>query len=134
MRAGRRCSRRCAMAGGANDPGEREPQRFCTRGTAVKTFDRYVLNKTLMPLTVAIGIALIALLMERLVRLPDLVVNKGGPFYLLLQMLANLIPHYLSIALSAAFFIGVLHAGMKMSSASEQMRSTAGRERWVKYG
>lgn len=85
----------------------------------MKTFDRYVLNKTLMPLTVAIGIALIALLMERMVRLLDLVVNKGGPFYLLLQMLANLIPHYLGIALPAAFFIGVLHAVMKMSSDSE---------------
>lgn len=85
----------------------------------MKTFDRYVLNKTLLPLTVAIGIALIALLMERMVRLLDLVVNKGGPFYLLLQMLANLIPHYLGIALPAAFFIGVLHAVMKMSSDSE---------------
>ena len=63
--------------------------------------------------------ALIALLMERMVRLLDLVVNKGGPFYLLLQMLANLIPHYLGIALPAAFFIGVLHAVMKMSSDSE---------------
>src|SRR3546814_19475655 len=57
--------------------------------------------------------------MERIVRLLDLVVNKGGPFYLLLQMLANLIPHYLGIALPAAFFIGVLHAVMKMSSDSE---------------
>lgn len=85
----------------------------------MKTFDRYILNKTLLPLSVAIGVALIALLMERMVRLLDIVVNKGGPFYLLLQMLANLIPHYLGIALPAAFFIGVLHAVMKMSSDSE---------------
>jgi lipopolysaccharide export system permease protein len=85
----------------------------------VKTFDRYVLGKTVLPLAVAIGIALFALLLERMVRLLDLVVNKGGPFYLLLQMLANLIPHYLGIALPAAFFIGVLHAVMKMSSDSE---------------
>jgi lipopolysaccharide export system permease protein len=85
----------------------------------VKTFDRYVLGKTVLPLAMAIGIALFALLLERMVRLLDLVVNKGGPFYLLLQMLANLIPHYLGIALPAAFFIGVLHAVMKMSSDSE---------------
>lgn len=85
----------------------------------MKTFDRYVLNKTLLPLGLAIGVALIALLMERMVRLLDLVVNKGGPFFLLLQMLANLIPHYLGIALPAAFFIGVLHAVTKMSSDSE---------------
>jgi len=85
----------------------------------VKTFDRYVLGKTMLPLAVAVGIALFALLLERMVRLLDLVVNKGGPFYLLLQMLANLIPHYLGIALPAAFFIGVLHAVMKMSNDSE---------------
>lgn len=85
----------------------------------MKTFDRYVLGKTILPLAVAVGIALFALLLERMVRLLDLVVNKGGPFYLLLQMLANLIPHYLGIALPAAFFIGVLHAVMKMSSDSE---------------
>ncbi|GIK98973.1 MAG: hypothetical protein BroJett029_31820 [Alphaproteobacteria bacterium] len=85
----------------------------------MKTFDRYVLSKTLWPLVTAIGIALFALLLERMVRLLDLVVNKGGPFYLLLKMLVNLIPHYLGIALPAAFFIGVLHAVMKMSSDSE---------------
>ncbi len=85
----------------------------------MKTFDRYVLNKTLWPLATAVGVALVALLLERMVRLLDLVVNKGGPFYLLLKMLANLIPHYLGIALPAAFFIGVLHAVMKMSSDSE---------------
>jgi lipopolysaccharide export system permease protein len=85
----------------------------------VKTFDRYVLSKTLWPLTTAVGIALVALLLERMVRLLDLVVNKGGPFFLLLKMLVNLIPHYLGIALPAAFFIGVLHAVMKMSSDSE---------------
>lgn len=85
----------------------------------MKTFDRYVLSKTLWPLSTAVGIALFALLLERMVRLLDLVVNKGGPFYLLLKMLVNLIPHYLGIALPAAFFIGVLHAVMKMSSDSE---------------
>lgn len=85
----------------------------------MKTFDRYVLSRTMVPLAVAIGVALFALLLERMVRLLDLVVNKGGPFYLLLQMLANLIPHYLGIALPAAFFIGVLHAVMKMSGDSE---------------
>jgi lipopolysaccharide export system permease protein len=85
----------------------------------MKTLDRYILTKTLWPLLTCIAIALIALLLERMVRLLDLVVHKGGPFLLILKMLANLIPHYLGIAIPAAFFIGVLLAIMRLSGDSE---------------
>src|SRR5262245_4164466 len=85
----------------------------------MKTLDRYVLAKTMWPLVGCIAVALIALLLERMVRLLDLVVNKGGPFFLILKMLANLIPHYLGIAVPAAFFVGVLVAVMRMSGDSE---------------
>jgi lipopolysaccharide export system permease protein len=46
-------------------------------------------------------------------------VDKGGPFYLVLKMLANLIPHYLGMALPAAFFVGILVAVMRLSGDSE---------------
>jgi lipopolysaccharide export system permease protein len=85
----------------------------------MKTLDRYVLAKTLWPLVATAGVALLALLLERSVRLMDLLVNKGGPLYLMLRMLANLIPHYLGMAMPAAFFIGVLLAAMRMTSDSE---------------
>jgi lipopolysaccharide export system permease protein len=85
----------------------------------MKTLDRYILAKTMWPLVGCIAVALIALLLERMVRLLDLVVNKGGPFFLILKMLANLIPHYLGIAIPAAFFVGVLVAVMRMSGDSE---------------
>ena len=85
----------------------------------MKTLDRYILAKTMWPLTGCIAVALIALLLERMVRLLDLVVNKGGPFFLILKMLANLIPHYLGIAIPAAFFVGILVAIMRMSGDSE---------------
>jgi lipopolysaccharide export system permease protein len=85
----------------------------------MKLLDRYILAKTLWPLIATVSIALIALLMEQTVRLLDLVVNKGGPLSLILRMLANLIPHYLGIALPAAFFIGVLLAVSRLSSESE---------------
>ena len=85
----------------------------------MKTIDLYILRKTLWPLVATIAIALAALLMERLVRLLDLLVNQGGPLFLILKMLANLIPHYLGIALPAAFFVGVLLATMRMSANSE---------------
>ena len=85
----------------------------------MKLLDRYILAKTLWPLIATVSIALVALLMEQTVRLLDLVVNKGGPLSLILRMLANLIPHYLGIALPAAFFIGVLLAVSRLSSESE---------------
>ena len=50
----------------------------------MKTFDYYVLKKTIWPLSAAVGIVLVALLLERLIHLLDLVVNQGGPFFLLL--------------------------------------------------
>lgn len=85
----------------------------------MKTLDRYILSKTLGPLAATIAVALIALLLERLVRLLDLVVNQGGPLFLILKMLANLVPHYLGIALPAAFFVGVLLGTMRLSANSE---------------
>src|ERR671922_648455 len=85
----------------------------------MKTLDRYILAKTLWPLFACIAIALIAMLLERMVRLLDLLVDRGGPFYLILKMLANLIPHYLGLAIPAAFFVGILLAVMRLSSDSE---------------
>lgn len=85
----------------------------------MKTIDRYILAKTLWPLVGAISVVLLALLLERMVRLLDFVVNEGGPIYIILRMLANLIPHYLGIALPAAFFVGVLTAAMRLSADSE---------------
>jgi lipopolysaccharide export system permease protein len=85
----------------------------------MKTLDRYILAKTLWPLFACIAIALVAMLLERMVRLLDLLVDRGGPFYLILKMLANLIPHYLGLAIPAAFFVGILLAVMRLSSDSE---------------
>jgi len=85
----------------------------------MKTIDRYVLAKTLGPLLACIAIALVAMLLERMLRLLDFMLDKGGPFYLVLKMLANLIPHYLGLAIPAAFFVGMLLAVMRLSGDSE---------------
>jgi lipopolysaccharide export system permease protein len=54
-----------------------------------------------------------------MVRLLDFVVAKGGPIIFVLRMLANLIPHYLGLALPLAFFIGILLAISRLSADSE---------------
>src|SRR5262249_60579189 len=59
------------------------------------------------------------MLLERMLRLLDFILDKGGPFYLVLKMLANLIPHYLGLAIPVAFFVGMLLAVMRLSGDSE---------------
>lgn len=86
---------------------------------AMKTLDLYILKKAGVPMAAAVGIALMALLLDRLVHVLDLVVNKGGPSVLLLEILAELIPPYLGLSLPAALFAGVLLAAMRLSDNSE---------------
>jgi lipopolysaccharide export system permease protein len=81
--------------------------------------DRYMLKRVLWPLAGAIVIGMAALLLERLIRLLDLVANRGGPLTLILKMLGNLVPHYLGIAIPAAFFVGILYATLRLSNDSE---------------
>ncbi|MDY0874297.1 LPS export ABC transporter permease LptF [Dongia rigui] len=81
--------------------------------------DIYILKRVALPLLATVGIAMAALLLERLIRLLDLFANRGGPLNIVLKMLANLVPHYLGIAVPAALFVGVLYASMRLSSDSE---------------
>jgi lipopolysaccharide export system permease protein len=85
----------------------------------LQLIDRYVLKRVSWPLAAAIVIGLAALLLERLIRLLDLFANRGGPLTLILKMLGNLVPHYLAIAIPAAFFVGILYATLRMSNDSE---------------
>lgn len=81
--------------------------------------DIYILQRVAFPLIAAVGVAMAALLLERLIRLLDLFANRGGPINIIFKMLANLVPHYLGIALPAALFVGVLFAAMRLSGDSE---------------
>ena len=81
--------------------------------------DRYMLKRVCWPLAGAIVIGMAALLLERLIRLLDLFANRGGPLTLILKMLGNLVPHYLAIAIPAAFFVGILYATLRLSNDSE---------------
>jgi lipopolysaccharide export system permease protein len=85
----------------------------------MRLIDTYILRRVSMPLFASVGIAMAALLMQRLIHLLDLFANRGSPLSIILEMLANLVPFYLAIALPAALFIGVLFAGSRLASDSE---------------
>ncbi|WP_374764669.1 LPS export ABC transporter permease LptF [Yunchengibacter salinarum] len=81
--------------------------------------DRYVLRQVMTPMLITLGIAALLLILERMLRLFDFVVNEGGPVGVVFRMLANLTPHYMGLALPVGLFLGVLLAFRKMSLNSE---------------
>lgn len=68
---------------------------------------------------VALLITLLALLLERILRLIDLVATQGAPLDLVVGMALNLVPHYLGLALPATFSVAVLTALATLSRENE---------------
>lgn len=85
----------------------------------MRTFDLYILRETLKPLGLALVIALLVLLIERLLRLLDLLLGAQGPLKLMLEILAYLIPHYISLALPMSLLIGVMIAVNRLNRDGE---------------
>ena len=74
----------------------------------LSVIDRYLLRQILATCLVMTGIGLTVLLLERVLYLFSLVANPNNALGYVGQMLLLLTPNYLSIALPAAFFFGVL--------------------------
>jgi lipopolysaccharide export system permease protein len=85
----------------------------------VKRIDFYLLRQILGPLITVLAISAMLLLLERMLRLFDLVINQGGPVDIVWKMLATLLPHYLGMAIPLGLFLGVLLAFRKLSLNSE---------------
>ncbi|MEE2690185.1 MAG: LptF/LptG family permease [Pseudomonadota bacterium] len=81
--------------------------------------DRYILRAVLTPLLLALCIAGMLLLLEQMLRLFDFVLAEQGPVDVVWRMLANLLPHYLGLALPLGAFLGVLLAFRTLSLSSE---------------
>jgi lipopolysaccharide export system permease protein len=81
--------------------------------------DRYLLWLMLPRMLAALAITLAALVLERLLRLFDFVTQQGASPGPVLSMAVNLLPHYLGLALPAAFCIGILGALSRLSQDSE---------------
>lgn len=85
----------------------------------LSTTSAYVVRQVVRPLLAALAIGLLVLLSERLVRLLDITLGKKNSFTIVFEMLGYLVPHYLGLALPAAFFLGLLFGFNRLSKASE---------------
>ncbi len=84
-----------------------------------KRIDRYIIGHIMTPFLMTLGIAALLLLLERMLRLFDFVVNQGGPVEVVFRMLGSLIPHYMGFALPVGLFVGILVCLRKLSLSSE---------------
>ncbi len=81
--------------------------------------NRYLLSLAARPFLGTLAIVLPALLMERLLRLFDLVASEDVPALSVVRMLVDLLPHYLGLALPAALFVGIYAVVAKLSADNE---------------
>ncbi len=72
------------------------PRRF-----TVTRVDRYLLRRMAPRMAVALLVTLLALMLDRVLRLIDLVATQGAPLELVVGMALNLVPHYLGLAVTA---------------------------------
>lgn len=68
----------------------------------------YVTKRVLQPFVMLLGVLLLALVMERMLRLVQIVTNHGAPIQTVLEMVIYLLPHYLGLAIPAALFLAVM--------------------------
>ena len=85
----------------------------------MRLIDRYILRSVSTPLVLALSVAGMLLLMEHMLRLFDFVLAEQGPVDVVWRMLANLVPHYLGLALPLGAFLGVMLAFRNLSMSSE---------------
>ncbi|MGX0876083.1 lipopolysaccharide export system permease protein [Roseovarius sp. MBR-154] len=83
--------------------------------------DRYMLRNILGVLAALIAVALGMLMLERLIRIADLIAGSDNALEAGARMIANLMPHYLGMALPGALLIATIIATERLSRSGEMV-------------
>ncbi len=86
---------------------------------SARLIDRYVAKTIAVPLIGTLVLAAMLLVLEKMLRLFDFVVNAGGPVSVVWRMLANLLPEYFSLGIPIGLMLGILLAFRKLALSSE---------------
>jgi lipopolysaccharide export system permease protein len=81
--------------------------------------DRYIARSVAVPLLGTLLLAAMLLVLDKMLRLFDFVVNAGGPVSVVWRMLANLLPEYLALGIPIGLMLGILLAFRKLATSSE---------------
>jgi len=89
------------------------------RSPGLDTLDRYFLRELLSPFLFGVTLFTFFLFLDRIYQLTDLVITKGVPFHLVLQLLVYMFPAFLTNTLPMALLVAVLLAGGRLSADLE---------------
>jgi lipopolysaccharide export system permease protein len=81
--------------------------------------DRYIARSVAVPLLGTLLLAAMLLVLDKMLRLFDFVVNAGGPVSVVWRMLANLLPEYFALGIPIGLMLGILLAFRKLATSSE---------------
>lgn len=91
----------------------------------IKILDLYILREVAIPVALSLGVITLALIVARLLKLVDLVVNQGVAFTAVLALLGYLLPSLLALSLPMAMLLGTLLGIGRLSSDSEIVAARA---------
>ncbi|EGE47654.1 Permease YjgP/YjgQ Family Protein [Acetobacter pomorum DM001] len=83
------------------------------------TLDRYLIAQVMPPFLVALSVVMIALILERLLVLFNLLAAGNNHIGIFIGLLAALLPHYLGLAIPAALCVAVFTVIRRMSQNEE---------------
>jgi lipopolysaccharide export system permease protein len=81
--------------------------------------DRYIAKAIAIPLLGTLLLAAMLLVLDRMLRLFDFVINAGGPISVVWRMLANLLPEYFALGIPVGLLLGILLAFRRLALSSE---------------
>ena len=81
--------------------------------------DRYLARSIAAPLFGSLVLAAMLLVLDKMLRLFQYVVDAGGPVSVVWRMLANLLPEYLALGIPIGLMLGILLAFRKLALSSE---------------
>jgi len=87
--------------------------------THLGLIDRYLAKSIAVPLIGSLILAAMLLVLDKMLRLFQYVVDAGGPVSVVWRMLANLLPEYLSLGIPIGLMLGILLAFRKLALSSE---------------
>lgn len=85
----------------------------------VGLIDRYLARAIAAPLFGSLILAAMLLVLDKMLRLFQYVVDAGGPVSVVWRMLANLLPEYLSLGIPIGLMLGILLAFRRLALSSE---------------
>ncbi len=86
---------------------------------SVHTINRYIAREIFVPFGLGLAVFTLILLIARILKLVEMVVNRGVPLLEVLKLFSYILPAFLEVTVPMALLLGVLVAFGRLSSDSE---------------